>query len=189
MIEIPISKQDLEFVCKYAERQTIGGYSNLSKSDLSKASRNEFQWTGISAESAWYTYRYGNYDKLRELLDFKFNNLRPQRKGDGGFDDSITYNDKTRLIDIKASHIENTKRIQYLNLIIPRREFHLNSIYLCAFTVGKTRTEIEKVILQGWVFNEDVHKKWPIDPNKFCVPVKELRPMEEMEQYLCRTSK
>ena len=184
MITIDVNEEHIKFINKYAEYQTIGGFSNLSKSDLSKASRLNFQKTGVAGELAFYLYRYNSYKKLESILDSKFKNLRPAGKGDGGFDDSLTFNNKTRLIDIKSSHVEDEKKIQYLNLIIPEREFHTNLIYVAAFVVGPNRENPKKVILVGWAINEDVHKRWKYDPNKYCVPVSDLRDMRELEQYI-----
>ena len=84
---IKINKEHKEFIAEYGEYQNIGGLSNLSSSDLKKSSRLGFQYTGLYGELAWYIHRYGSYDKLKKLLDFKFANLRPANKGDGGEDD------------------------------------------------------------------------------------------------------
>jgi|ERR1700722_12258205 len=184
MIEIPIKQEHTSFIEEFAEKQTIGGFSNLASDDLKKATRLDFQMTGVAAELGWYLYRYNNFDKLKNLLEHKFQTLRPAKKGDGGFDDSITHNNKTRFVDVKSSHVESEDRIKYLNLVIPPREFHQNMIYVCAFCVGKTRQKVDKVILAGWEINECITKKWKYDPNKYCVPVNELRPMKDLEKYL-----
>jgi len=184
MKKIELKNKYNDFINEYAKKQTIGGYSNLSKLDLEKASRLEFQFTAVQGELSWYIYRYGNYDKLKDLLDHKFQTLRPASKGDGGFDDSITHNNKTRLVDIKTSHCESVERIKYLNLIIPQREFHKNMIYVCAFSIGKSRDDVDSVILAGWCINEDIHRRWAYDNSKYCVPVNELRDMAELDVYI-----
>lgn len=183
MIEINV-KEHMDFIQKYAKKQTIGGLSNLSNFDLKKASRESFQITGVAGEVSWYLYRYGNIDKLKSMLDYKFETLRPERKGDDGFDDSITYNNKTRFVDIKTSHTIDEDRIKYLNLIIPKREWHQNMIYIAAFTVGKDRENIDKVVLAGWKFNEYIHKKWSYDENKLCVPFSDLSDMKDLNEYI-----
>ena len=184
MITIPITNEDRDIIDRYGKMQTIGGYSNLAKSDLNKASRYDFQKTGVAGEMAWYIHRFGNYNKLQSVLDEKFIILRPQNKGDGGFDDFITHNNKTRLIDIKTSHVENISKIQYLNLVIPQREMHDNMIYICAFAVGKDRSNVDNVILAVWEINECINKRWKYDETKWCVPVKDLRPMEDLNEYI-----
>jgi hypothetical protein len=184
VITIPITDIERSFISIYAQKQTIGGMSNLNKTDLNKASRFEFQLTGVAGEVSWYIHRFGNYDKLKTVLDEKFATLRPKNKGDGGFDDSITANEKTRLVDVKTSHSENIDRIQYLNLVIPQREMHENMIYVCAFTIGKDRSNIDSVILAGWEINECINKRWKYDSAKWCVPVQDLRPMKELDEYI-----
>lgn len=184
MITIEITEEDLEFVNIYAEKQNIGGISRLSSNDLNKSSRLNFQKTGLFCEIAWYKYRYDSIDKLKLLLDEKFETLRPQRKGDGGQDDTITSNGSIRNVDVKGSHCEDENRIQYLNLIIPEREYHTKQIYVCAFTIGKARDNVEKVILAGWCASEDIKNRWGIDNAKFAVKTKDLRDMKEIEQYI-----
>jgi hypothetical protein len=181
---INIQPEHLQFIEKYAPQQDIGGFSNLATADLSKATRLDYQLTGIAGELAWYLYRYHSLEKLGKLLDFKFETLRPTRKGDDGYDDKITHNSKTRLVDIKTSHVVDEKKIPRLNLVIPEREFHKDMIYVCAFSVGKTRREIEKVILAGWCANEHVTKRWAYDPNKYCVPVEDLRNLDILKKIL-----
>jgi hypothetical protein len=184
MIKIPFTKKHLEFAKVYAEKQTIGGFSNLKSFDLKKASRYSFQITGVLSEAAFYIHRYGSTDKLQELLDLKFEALRPKKKGDGGFDDSIKIGKKTRLIDIKGSHTDDVEKIQRLNLVIPEREFHENMIYVCAFTIGKEREEPDYAVLQGWVYNEDVKDRWYYDRNKYAVAVPNLKNMKELDKYI-----
>jgi hypothetical protein len=184
MITIDVGQEYYSFVEKYAMHFTLNGYSNLNKTDLGKASRKEFQFTGLYAETGYYIYRYGSIDKLRELLDKKVEILIPAKKGDGGYDDSITKNGKTRFVDIKASHCNDVGRIKYLNLVIPEREYHNNMIYIAAFTIGKSRENVDKVVLAGWAISEEIYKRWSIDPKKFCVPVSDLRDMIELEQYI-----
>jgi hypothetical protein len=57
-------------------------------------------------------------------------------------------------------------------------------IYVAAFTIGKSRDTANEVILAGWVIESDITKRWNIDPKKWCVPVNDLRDMEELEQYI-----
>lgn len=181
---IQITQEHRDFIAQYAPNQDIGGFSNLSTHDLGKATRHDFQLTGIAGELAWYLYRYGTYDKLKKLLDQKFAELRPQRKGDNGLDDIITHNGTTRYVDIKSSHVTNHDKISRLNLVIPEREFHQQMIYVCAFTVGQDRSNVEEVVLAGWCANEHVHKRWKYDPNKYCVPVDELRDLTILKKIL-----
>lgn len=174
-ITIEINSEHKELVSEYAIKQTIGGLSNLDKFDLAKASREHFQYTGLYGEAIWHQFRYGNLDKLRATLDYKFSELRPKRKGDDGIDDEITFRGVTRKIDIKTSH-STSDYIDNLNLIVPKREYHENTIYIAAFTIGKDRVNPEKVILAGWAPNEAVTKIWrDSEPSKLCVPVPELR--------------
>jgi hypothetical protein len=184
MIDIILNEEHLKFIESRAPSLDIGGFSNLKKADLSKASRLDYQYTGLYGELAWYIYRHGNYDKFKEILDYKFEVCRKNNVGDSGFDDCITHNDKTRYLDIKSTHVEDEKRIQYLNLIIPPREFHENMIYVCAFTVGKDRRNVSKVILAGWEINECITEKWAYDSSKFCVKTRKLRPMKELKKFI-----
>jgi hypothetical protein len=184
MIEIKINEDLINLTEKYAIQQDIGGYSNLATIDLAKATRLDYQYTALYGEGAWYLYRYQSLEKLGKLLDYKFETLRPTRKGDDGYDDKIIHNSKTRLVDVKTSHVTDEKKIPRLNLVIPEREFHKDMIYVCAFSIGKTRREIEKVILAGWCANEYVTKRWPYDPNKYCVPVEDLRNLDILKKIL-----
>lgn len=184
---IKINQEHRDFVTKYAPGQDIGGFSNLSSADLKKSSRLGFQYTGIYGELAWYIYRYGSYDKLHKLLEYKFETLRPTKQGDGGFDDQITHNGLTRLIDIKTTHIVDEDQVPKLNLVIPEREYHTNMIYVCAFTLGEDKNDrknIEKVILAGWCANENVTNRWRIDPNKYAVNVNDLRNLDVLKKIL-----
>lgn len=184
---IKIEKEHIDFTSKYGENQNIGGFSNLSPDDLKKSSRLGFQYTGIYGELAWYIYRYGSSEKLAELLDFKFQNLRPNKKGDGGFDDKVEKNGLVRLIDIKSTHVSDKDWIPKLNLIIPEREYHKNMIYVCAFTVGNNsndRLNINEVILSGWCANEHVSDRWSKDPKKYAVPVSSLKKLSILKKIL-----
>ena len=189
MITIPINKEYREFVANYAPNLVLGdgikgGYSNLDKKDLNKTSRESFQLTGLFGELAWYIYRYNDISKFKEILAQKQIICKAQNKGDNGFDDSITHNNKTRFLDIKSSHIQTKDKIKYLNLVIPEREYHNNMIYVCAFTIGKDRKNVDDVVLAGWEINECISKRWNYDPKKFAVPTSELRPMEELEKFI-----
>lgn len=182
---IKITQEHRDFVAQYAPNQDIGGFSNLSKEDLKKASRLGFQHTGVLCEVGWNLFRYGNLNKLQELLDFKFANLRPTGKGDEGYDDEITHNGFTRRIDIKGSHITNKDWMSKLNLVIPEREYHEKMIYVCAFTVGQSaedRLNVEEVILAGWVPNEQVKERWRVDPKKYAVQVPNLRDLSSLKK-------
>lgn len=184
---IKITQEHKEFVEKYAPGQDIGGFSNLSSDDLKKSSRLGFQYTGIYGELAWYIYRYGSYDKLGELLEFKINNLRPTKQGDGGFDDQVTYKNLTRLIDIKSTHVSDKFWIPKLNLVIPEREFHEKMIYIGAFTIGKDsndRLNIDEVLLAGWCANEHVSARWTKDPKKYAVRVPDLKNLDLLKKIL-----
>jgi hypothetical protein len=184
MIKIQFDQKHLEFAKVYAEKQTIGGFSNLKSFDLKKASRYSFQITGVLSEAAFYLHRYGSIDRLKDLLDLKFETLRPKKKGDGGHDDDVKIGKKTRLIDIKGSHTDDPEKIQRLNLVIPEREFHENMIYVAAFTVGKERETPDYAILQGWEFSENITDRWHYDKNKWCVKVPKLKDMKELNKYI-----
>ena len=181
---IKITQEHRDFVSNYAPGQDIGGFSNLASKDLNKATRLDFQYTGIYGELAWYIYRYGSYDKLKNLLEYKFNVLRPNKKGDNGFDDEVTHNGLTRFIDVKSSHVGDVEKIQRLNLVIPEREYHDHMIYVCAFTAGKSRENVDEVVLAGWCANEHVNKRWFYDPSKYCVPVSDLRKLSALKKIL-----
>lgn len=172
---VKITDEHRQLVSEYAIKQTIGGLTNLSSSDIKKASREHFQYTGLYGEAAWHTFRYGNLDRLKDVLDMKYKICRDNGIGDGGYDDHITKNGHTRIIDIKSSHREFND-IHKLNLIVPKREYHENTIYVAAFTIGKTRVDVDYVILAGWANNERLVKSWRDDePDKKCVPVSDLR--------------
>lgn len=182
-MEIIEMKQEYRtLVEEYAPKQTIGGLTNLNSHDIAKATRQDFQYTGIYGEIAWHVFRYGKLDKLRETLDQKFKELRPKRKGDDGIDDLLTFRNITKKIDIKATHWRDDN-IDHLNLIVPKREYHENTIYVAAYTVGGDRQDPEKIILAGWANNERVTKIWRQDePDKKCVPVSELRDMSLLKK-------
>lgn len=184
MKEIEITQDHQDFVAIHSPDLDIGGFSNLNNDDLSKASRLDYQYTGLYGELAWYMYRYNSTNKLKDLLNIKLNTCKKAGIGDNGYDDSITSNNKTRLVDIKTSHITDINKINNLNLIIPPRELHTNMIYICAFSIGKNRRNVNKVILSGWCINEDIKDKWKYDTNKFCVPVLKLRDMTTIDQYI-----
>jgi len=182
MIIIEITDEQRELVKKYAIKQTIGGLSNLPPSDLAKASREHFQYTGLFGEASWHIFRFGHLNNLINTLDYKNKELASSRRGDGGWDDEITFRNITRQVDIKTSH-STTDYIDNLNLIVPKREYHQNTIYVLAFTIGKSRIEPDKVILAGWVPNESVIKVWrKDDPTKLCVPVSELRNINSLKK-------
>ena len=185
-IIIKIKKEHTDLVLKYGICQTIGGFSNLNKSDLAKASRLDFQYTGLYGELAFSLYRYQSIDKLKALLDNKFETLRPTRKGDNGYDDEITHNNFTRFIDVKSTHITHPDEIlsRNLNLVIPQREYHQKMIYVAAFPVGNSsdRADVHSVVLAGWVPNESVTKRWRYDEAKFAVPASELRDLSILQK-------
>jgi hypothetical protein len=184
MITIPITQAHKELTLKYAPGQDLGGYSNLDKSDLGKSSRLGFQHTGIYGELAWHMFRRGNTIKLVKILEEKFATLRPTKKGDGGYDDDITHNGTTRLIDIKSSHIVDEDQIPKLNLVIPDREYHEHMIYVAAFTIGNSkedRLNIDRVVLAGWCPNEQVKDRWRYDDKKRAVRVPNLRDMSSLK--------
>lgn len=179
---IEITDKHRKVVAEYAPKQTIGGLTNLSSFDIAKATRQDFQYTGIYGEIAWHEFRYGNLEKLIETLDLKFKELRPLRKGDDGIDDLLTFRNVTKKIDIKTTHWK-TEDINHLNLIVPKREYHENTIYVAAYTVGGNRQAPDKIILAGWANNERVTKIWRTDePDKKCVPVSELRNISLLKQ-------
>jgi hypothetical protein len=184
MIKINVKNKYADFLSEYSKKLDLGGFSNLASDDLSKASRHDFQTTGLIGEAAFFEYRYGSINKLKSNLDQKLEHYYRTGKGDNGFDDSITYKEKTRFVDVKTSHTENEEKIQYLNLVVPQREMHKNMIYVAAFTIGKSRTDIDDVILAGFSFNEDITKRWKYDDTKWCVPVKDLRDMKKLEIYI-----
>lgn len=184
MIVIDVKDKYKDFIEEYSKKLDLGGFSNLAKNDLQKASRESFQKTGLYGEAAHFQYRYGSIDKLRSNLDKKLEHYYKTGKGDSGADDILTFNNKTRYIDVKTSHITDKAKIQYLNLVVPQREMHENMIYICAFAYGKDRENVEEVILSGWCINEDITQKWAYDANKWAVKVKDLRGMEELEKYL-----
>ena len=184
MLKITFSDNDKELIKSFAPKFDIGGYSNLSKNDLAKASRLDFQYTGLYGELAWNIFRYKSSERFKDLLDYKFDTCKKASTGDFGFDDSITANNKTRYIDIKSSYSKDEERIKYLNLIVPQKEYHPNMIYIAAFTIGKSRTDIDYAIISGWCINEDLKTKWKLDPNKFSMETSKLRPIDDLKQYI-----
>jgi hypothetical protein len=186
-VEITITPEHRAFVEKWSPIQTLGGMSNLDPSDLGKSSRLGFQHTGIYGELAWQLFRRGNIDTLQKLLDHKSATLGLGKRGDNGYDDEITHNGKTRLVDIKTSHITDEAQIPKLNLVIPEREYHTDMIYVAAFTIGSSkedRLNIDKVILAGWCINENVKERWRYDDKKFAVRVPILKPLTSLKQVL-----
>lgn len=182
MIEIPNTDEYRKIVEEYSIKQTIGGLTNLSNHDISKASRQDFQYTGIYGEIAWHVFRYNNLNKLIDTLDMKYKELRPLRKGDDGIDDILTFRNLSRKVDVKATH-RPSDDIYRLNLIVPKREYHENTIYVAAYTIGPNRQNPNNIILAGWANNERVTKIWRQDePDKKCVPVSELRDMNLLKQ-------
>lgn len=174
-MKIEITKEQKELVKEFAEKQNIGGFSNLAQRDLKKATRLDFQYTGLYGEAAWYQYRYGTIEPLRIILNSKFENLRPKKKGDGGFDDSIIIDNETRFLDIKSSHVEDESKIERLNLVIPQRELHDKMIYVAAFVIGPDRQNATHVDIRGWCKNEDVKDRWHYDREKWCVKLINLK--------------
>lgn len=184
---VTVTDRMSKFVSEQAPRFDLGGFSNLKKADLNKSTRLGFQYTGLYGETAWYMYRYGGFSKLKELLDFKYQNYTDTGKGDDGEDDSILYRGQPRLIDIKSSHITDMTQIKTLNLVIPPRELHENMIYVAAYTIGKDRhdrTQVDKVVLAGWCLNEDIKDRWGYDPAKFAVKTRDLQPMNTLRTVL-----
>lgn len=175
METILINTDHRELIDRYAPDRDLGGFSNLSSNDLNKSSRLEYQYTGLYGELAWYLYRYGNLDKFKQITEQKRDTLTPLMKGDDGFDDEICHNGFTRLIDIKCTHVSDETQIKYLNLVVPPREYHEKMIYICGFTIGKDRKNVNKVVLAGWCPNEQLQEKWKIDPSKFAVKVPNLK--------------
>lgn len=179
---IKITDDHKKFVGEYAIKQTIGGRTNLQTNDLAKASREHFQYTGLYGELAWHLFRYGNLDKLKSTLDYKYDYCRTNKVGDGGYDDHLTVGEVTRIIDVKSSH-RPVNDIERLNLIIPKNEYHENTIYVAAFSIGPSRVDVNEVILAGWANNERVTKIWRQDePDKRCVPVTELRNLSALKK-------
>jgi len=187
---IPVTEKLTKFVASQAPRFDLGGFSNLKKADLGKSSRLGFQYTGLYGESAWYIYRYASLRKLKDLLDYKFDNYTKTGKGDGGEDDNLRFEGHDRLVDIKSSHITDFSQVRSLNLVIPPRELHENMIYVAAYTLGTDKTNREKVdqvILAGWCLNEEVTDRWGYDPAKYAVQVNKLHPMHELNKALGRS--
>lgn len=184
MISINIPEKYNSFIDEYSKKLTLNGFSNLNEMDLSKSSRTDYQITGLYGEISFRIYRYGDADNLKSLVDKKLDYYKRTKQGDNGYDDEIIYNDKKRFIDVKTSHTDSEDKISRLNLIIPPRELHQDMIYVCAFTIGKNRRDINFVILAGWALTEDIKKKWGYDDTKFCVPVKDLRDMKELEAHI-----
>jgi len=184
MLTVKVNEQISSFVKFQAPRFDIGGMSNLGQNDLNKASRLDFQYTGLYGESAWYQQRYGSLTKLSSLLDYKYETFTNTGKGDEGEDDSLIINGEARKVDIKTSHVIDPDRIRSLNLIVPMRELHKDMIYISAFTVGPERTNVEKVLFAGWVFNEDIKDRFHYDESKFAVKVKDLRPISTLLKVL-----
>lgn len=187
MKEILVTSVHKQLVEEYAPRQTFGGYSNLKTNDLNKASRKDFNVTGLYGESALYQYRYGSIEKLTNLLDKKNENFKNTGRGDDGFDDEVMYEGQNRFIDIKTSHVDSFDKIKNLNLVIPQRELHQNMIYIAAFTIGSDKADrfaVDRVILSGWCLTEDIKDRWYYDANKFAVKIPNLRPMEDLDKWI-----
>lgn len=183
MFEVEIDDKYRGIIEKYANEFNIGGYSNLGKADLSKSSRLGYQFTGLFAELGWRLFRGSSIDDFVSMLEYKVQVCKPNKIGDDGYDDHITHNNFTRKVDVKGTHVTDIDKIQYLNLIIPEREFHKNMIYVGAFTYGSTRENVTKVYLAGWTISECITKRWGYDEKKFCVPVRDLRDINRLKKY------
>lgn len=182
MIVIPVDQEIKDLVEQYSPQQDLGGFSNLKKADLSKASRLEFQFTGLYGEAAWYRYHYNNLEPLKQLLDQKNLEYQNSKKGDNGKDDVITVKGITRYLDVKTTHVDDINKIKRLNLVIPPRELHSQQVYVAAFTVGSTkdRDSVTDVVLAGWCLTEDVKERWVYDPVKWAVKVPALRNVKSL---------
>jgi hypothetical protein len=188
---INVTDEMKAFVAEMAPRDDLGGFSNLKKSDLAKASRLDFQYTGLFGEVAWYVWHYGDtketYDKLRTLKDRKYDTYVKTGKGDDGEDDTLTLGDGTALlVDVKTTHTNSLAKIPSLNLVIPPRELHDRAFYVAAFTVAdeNQRRTPKLVALAGWVRTNDVSKRWTIDPNKWAVKVTALFPFTKLGTFI-----
>lgn len=183
MIKIDIPNEYRSLIAKYANEFNLGGYSNLNKDDLAKSSRLGYQYTGLAAELAFVLFRGRSIEDFEQMLQYKVDVLKPQRLGDNGYDDHITFNGFTRQVDVKGTHILSEDKIPYLNLIIPEREYHNNMIYVAAFPCGKTREDVSHVFLAGWEITEKIVERWYLDDRKFCVPVPKLRDIERLKKF------
>lgn len=188
---IQVTDHMKKFVASMAPRDDLGGYSNLNKNDLGKASRLDFQYTGLFGEIAWWTWKYGDvpetYERLRKLKDRKYDTYVKTGKGDDGEDDTFTLVDGTTLlVDVKTTHTTSLDKVQTLNLVIPPRELHAQSVYVAAFTIASSsqRQSPEAVAFPGWVRTCDVSKRWTIDPKKWAVRVPDLFPFKKLNQFL-----
>jgi hypothetical protein len=175
---INLPKDVIEFINSQGSRFDIGGFSNLNKNDLNKATRHDYQLVGLGGEASWFLRRDGNIERWKKMLDMKYAHWEKTGKGDDGIDD-IFYQDGIRKgIDVKTSHVEDIKKIQYLNLIIPKREFHDNRIYVAAFTIGPARNNFKHVALVGWIASHEIDDKllWKGDPSgkKYGIPMSKL---------------
>lgn len=182
MVKIKITQDIKDFVAKFAEKQNIGGFSNLKKFDLNKASRLDFQYTGLYGEAAWYLWRHGSIDKLETLLLEKETEFKNTKKGDNGLDAIINFNGVDKQVDIKSSYVDKEEKINTLNLVVPEREYHDDQIYVGAFTIGKSRKDIDEVVLKGWCLTEDIKDRWHYDRSKYAVKSKDLKDMDLLKK-------
>lgn len=186
MIVIQVDDEIREFVTRWAPVDTVNGFSNLSKEDLGKATREEYQFTGLYGEAAWYRWRHGaaGLQKLNALKEIKTEVWKTEKKGDGGEDDRIALRDGVeRLLDVKTSY-QGKYPLERLNLVVPKKEFHEGTVYVAAFIQGHSRKEIEQVAIAGWCLSDDVKLHlWRYDTAKYGVPVPRLTPIESISKY------
>lgn len=181
MIIIPVDSIINDLVKEYAPKFDLGGRSNLSALDLAKASREDYQYTGLFGELAWYRHRYGEpgIQKWKEWADFKLN----RGTGDNGEDDNITFRGTARLLDVKTSWAASIERVKQLCCVVAPKELHDNMVYVQAFAIGSERQKINDVVLAGWCLNEDLKEPWYFDKSKFAVRFERLTPPENLTKY------
>lgn len=185
MIVVQVDDELQTLVSEQAPRFNIGGMSNLNSTDLAKADRGDFQYTGLYGEAAWFRHRYGadGLAMLRRQLDFKYENYTNTGKGDNGEDDRITFRGTPRFLDVKTTHIKSVSDVARMNLVVAPREMHPNMVYVAAFAVGPNRQNATEVVIAGWCLNEDLKDKFFLDPVKFAMKVPKLTPIENLSKH------
>lgn len=185
MIIISIDQEIRDFAAHWAPIDTINGFSNLSSDDLAKATRVEYNYTGLFGEAGWYRWRYGTdgLKKLHSFKEIKAEVWRTERKGDGGEDDRITFRGTPRFLDVKTTHIKSASDAARMNLVVAPGELHPNMVYVAAFAVGPNRQNATEVVLAGWCLNEDLKERFFADPVKFAVKVRKLTPIENLSKH------
>lgn len=186
MINIAINENHRKLADIFAPQLNKGGHSNVPKKFSKSSSRLEQQYIGLYGEMAWFLYRDGDLDRFKNIMEAKIE----IGKGDNGIDDTITKNNYTRKVDIKATYsislddFNDRIKNENINLLVPEREYRKDTIYVSACSIGKDKRNIENVIIYGWTINEKLNNKWKYSKDIYCVKPNDLFGAEKLKEIL-----